>query len=177
MAYSTAAEVRIVLAGFIDPLSGQDPDYTAAKLSDAQIEYEISNADEQINSVLRRRYALPLSPVPAILKNLSVDIASALCDEIYRGSREYASDLSPARLRYERAKEILNSIATGDYPLFNVGEGPEEVGDSAIVINPYKGDVLLTKEVFPRGYTPGTDDNAEYSESEIIHAPYHRYWW
>jgi phage gp36-like protein len=176
MAYSTATEVRVVLAGFIDPLAGQDPDYTAAKLSDAQIEYEISNADEQINAVLRRRYSLPLPiPVPAILKNLSIDIAVAQADMIYRGSREYASELSPARLRYERAKAILDSIATGDYPLYNVDEGPEEVGDTAIVINPYKGDVLLTKEVFPRGYTPGNEDNGEYSE--VIRAPYRPSWW
>jgi phage gp36-like protein len=150
MAYSTVADVRSILAGWSE--SSPDPDLTASQLSDAQIEYEIGNADEEINSVLRRRYALPLPlPVPLILKNLSTDIAAALSDMTYRGSREYATVLAPARLRYDRARLILDRIGTGDYPLYNPGEGPDEVGDSSIVINPYPGDILLTEEVFPRG--------------------------
>jgi phage gp36-like protein len=168
MAYSTVAQVRVVLNGFVDP-GPVDPDVTPSALSDAQIEYEISNADEQINAVLRRRYTLPLpTPVPLILQNLSIDIAAAQCDLIFRGSREYASILHPARLRYDRALLILDRIATGDYPLYNAGEGPEistEAG--SIVINPYKSDVLLTKEVFPRGYRP-VDKDAEFSETDLI---------
>lgn len=176
MAYSTATEVRLVLQGFLDVQTGNDPDVTPAKLSDAQIEYEIRNADEEINSVLRRRYVLPLAePVPAVIKNLSIDIAAALCDMLFRGSKEYANELSPARLRYERARLILDRIGTGDYPLYNTGEGPDELGDTAVVINPYDGDVLLTREVFPRGYVPG--GNAEYTQLEYIpHYPYLRGW-
>lgn len=170
MAYSTVSDVRVVLSGFADPGMAVDPDYTPAKLSDGQIEYEISNADGEIDSVLRRRYALPLPlPVPPVLKNLSVDIAAALCDMTFRGSREYASVLSPARLRYDRARKILDSIATGDYPLYNVGEGPEEVGDTAVVVNPYPGDILLTEEVFPRGLAE-LETKAEYAVKPI---PYH----
>lgn len=173
MAYSTAEEVRLVLQGFMDPTQGSDPDYTPAMLLDAQIEYEISNADEQINSVLRRRYALPLPlPVPQVLKNLSIDISSYLLDMQFRGSREYANELAPTKLRYDRALLILDRIATGDYPLYNDGEGPEQVGDEAAVFNPYPGDVLLTTEVFPRGYVPGTT-SAEYSE--IVPIPYYPY--
>lgn len=171
MSYSTVEEVRTVLRGWVE--SPIEPDVTPSALSDAQIEYEIGNADEQINAVLRRRYTLPLPiPVPAILKNLSVDIAAALSDMIFRGSREYQSPLSPARLRYERALLILDHIANGDYPLYNAGEGPElptEAG--SIVINPYKGDILLTKEVFPRGYIPGEND-AEFAEELIPFSPY-----
>jgi phage gp36-like protein len=172
MAYSTVTQVRLVLSGFIENLPG-DPDVTPAALSDAQIEYEIGNADEHINAVLRRRYTLPLPlPVPLILQNLSIDIAAAQCDMIFRGSREYASPLHPARLRYDRALLILDRIATGDYPLYNVGEGPELPSEAgSVVINPYQGDILLTKEVFPRGYNPKGD--AEYAETEFI--PYYPY--
>jgi phage gp36-like protein len=172
MAYSTAAEVRLVLQGFVDVTPG-DPDRTPASLSDTQLEYEIRNADEQINSVLRRRYNLPLpDPIPIVLKNLSIDIAAAQADMMFRGSREYASALHPMRLRYERALLILDRIATGDYPLYNEGEGPEGVGDDALVLNPYDGDVLLTEDVFPRGYRPGGRE-VEYSEIEAI--PYYPY--
>ena len=171
MPYSTVAQVRVVLDGFVETPS--DPDVTPSELSDAQIGYEISNADEHINAVLRRRYTLPLPlPVPLILQNLSIDIAASQSDLIFRGSREYASILHPARLRYARALLILDHIATGDYPLYNVGEGPEIDSEAgSIVINPYKGDILLTKEVFPRGYMPNGE--AEYAETEFI--PYYPY--
>lgn len=173
MAYSTAPEVRLVLQGHIQAIPGET-DVTPASLSDAQIEYEISNADEQINAVLRRQFALPLpTPVPPVLRNLSIDIACAQLDMMFRGSREYASDLSPMRLRYARAKEILERIATGDYPLYNPGEGPDEVGGS-IVINPYEGDVLLTRDVFPRGYIPGRGSGTEYAQVEFM--PYYPYY-
>jgi phage gp36-like protein len=175
MAYSTVADVRLVLEGFNDPNESPDPDYTPALLSDAQIEYEISNADEEINAILRRRYAVPLpTPVPEVLKNLSVDIAAALCDMTFRGSREYASVLAPARLRYERARLILDRISTGDYPLYNEGEGPEQVGDTSIVINPYPGDILLTREVFPRGYAM-VEGSAEFAELATVPIPYYPY--
>lgn len=172
MPYSTADDVRLVVQGMIDTSQGEDPDYTPAHLSDAQIEYEISNADLQIDAVLRRRYSLPLpEPVPPVIKNLSIDIAASLVDMQFRGSREYASVLHPARLRYERALLILDRIATGDYPLYNDDDplAPSAIGDEAAVFNPYKGDVLLTKEVFPRGYIPGNEGNGsdEYAQAII----------
>lgn len=174
MPYSTVTEVRLVLQGFVEAGPGSDPDITSALLSDAQIEYSISSADEEINSVLRRRYALPLpAPIPVIIKNLSIEIAAAQADLIFRGSREYANELSPSRIRYERAKELLERIATGDYPLYNVGEGPEEVGDTSLVINPSPSDddFILVTDVFPRGL-PDSED-AEFSETTLI--PYRPY--
>lgn len=176
MPYSVAEDVRLVLQGMSDPGQGNDPDFTPAHLSDAQIEYEIGNADLQIDLILRRRYAIPLPlPFPAVLKNLSIDIAVSLADMQFRGSREYASVLHPARLRYERALLILDRIATGDYPLYNPGEGPSEVGDEAAVFNPYPGDILLTKEVFPRGYVPGLGSSGEYGERQVEAIPYYPY--
>jgi phage gp36-like protein len=173
MAYSTPVQVRVVLQGFLDSNQG-DPDITPSNLSDAQIEYEISNADEQINAVLRRRYETPLpEPVPLVIRNLSVDIAAALSDMTFRGSKEYASPLSPFRLRYERALLILDRIATGDYPIYNESESPMPIGGS-IVINPYgDGDVLLTREVFPRGYDPA-HEGSEFAET-IQPIPYYPY--
>lgn len=173
MSYSTPAQVRVVLMGFLDSQQG-DPDVTPSNLSDAQIEYEISNADAQINSAIRRRYSTPLpEPVPDLVRNLSIDIAAALADMNFRGSKEYASQLAPFRLRYERALLILDYISTGAYPLYNEGEGPEQTGSGgSIVINPYDGDVLLTKEVFPRGYNPG-HEGSEFAETGPI--PYYPY--
>lgn len=175
MAYSTVPEVKTVLSGFVDP-APQDPDIVPSKLSDAQIEYEIKNADAQIDAAVRRHYNLPLpEPVHPLLNVISVDIAAAQCDLIFRGSREYATILAPLRLRYERAKLLLDGIASGDFPLYNEGEGPEGVG-GAIVINPYPTDILLTNEVFAHGgpFNGRSEEGAEMTE--IPYNPYLRYW-
>lgn len=172
MPYSTKEQVREVLKGLANTQDSYD--VTPDDLSDTQVEYEIRNADNQIDLSLRRHYRLPLpEPIPPILNILSVDIAVALCDMTYRGSREYASELSPIRLRYQRAIDILERIAEGIYPIYNEDEGPERGG--AVVINPYPGDVLLTKEVFPRGiHFPAT--GGEFGERVTERYPYHNGW-
>lgn len=177
MTYSTVEEVRSILRGFVDGVSA-DPDVVPSKLSDAQIEYEIKNADAQIDGALRRRYDLPLPvPVPNIIQVISCDIAAALCDMTFRGSREYPAELAPFRLRYERAKDMLESIASGDYPIYNEGDGPGEVGGN-IVINPYPGDVLLTEEVFAHGgpFDGGRGDGSA-EMAQIPYYPYLKYRW
>jgi phage gp36-like protein len=175
MAYSTKEEVRQLLQGVVEG-GGIPVDYTPNTLSDAQIEYEIKNADEQINATLRRKYSIPLAePVPAILNTLSVDIAAALCDMTWRGSKEYTNEYNPFRLRYDRALLILDRIAEGSYPIYNPGEGPNDPDSGAIVINPYDGDVLLTEDVFPRGYRPGPEHQGEFVEN--IPYKYTRSWY
>jgi phage gp36-like protein len=99
MAYSKVQDVRLVLRGFADPDLQDDPDYTPAMLDDAQIEWAIRDADSQIDSVVRRIYATPLpDPVPEIIISLSTDMAAVLATHLWRGSREYANELAPARV-------------------------------------------------------------------------------
>jgi hypothetical protein len=166
MAYSTKEEVRQILEGLVEV--GGNRDFTAAGLTDAQVEYEIGNADSQIDLALRKRgYTTPLPPpVPSIIHFLSVDIAVAQCDMIFRGSREYANENHPARMRYDRARRLLLQIVDSDYPIYNPGEGPEIAAIyDAELVNPYPGDVLETKDVFPRGAKfLRTHDGAEYAE-------------
>lgn len=164
MAYSTKEDVRQVLVGIV---SESEYDSTSAALSDDQIEYEIGNADSQIDLALRKRgYTTPLpSPIPSVIRNLSVDIAVALSDMTARGSNVYGSENHPARIRYDRARRILLQIGDGSYPIYNPGDGPDITAIyDAEVLNPYPGDVLLTKEVFPRGADFLRGDGIEYTE-------------
>lgn len=172
MAYSTVQDVRTVLRGFSDPHMEDDPDYTPAMLGDAQIEWAIRDADAQIDGVLRRIYAVPLpDPVPDIVVTLSVDMAAVLSDAIWRGSREYSSELAPARVMWTRCMRILDSIGKGAIQIYNVGEGPDPVGNEAIVINVYEDDILLDRDVYPHGNSPDKASNkAEYTTVPI---PYH----
>lgn len=152
-----------------------DPDYTPAMLEDAQIEWAIRDADSQIDSVLRRIYAVPLpDPVPDIVVAMSIDMAAVLADNIWRGSREYATELAPARVLWTRCMRILDSIGKGSLQIYNAGEGPDPVGNEAVVINIYTGDILLDRDVYPHGNSPDKASNkAEYTTVPI---PYHPPW-
>lgn len=181
MAYSTKEQVREVIQGHIE--EGGEFDVTPSKLSDDQIEYEIKNADAQIDLVLRKRgYSTPLPggydlasgealpdqefDLPGVINSISIDIAAAQCDLIFRGSRDYqgAGDANPFRIRYDRARKLLLQIGDGNYPVYNPGEGPEYKSPySAVVFNPYPGDVLLTEEVFPRGARFLHDNGTEFA--------------
>lgn len=174
MAYSTWEEVREVLKGLIEP---NEYDVTPAfNLTQPQIEREISNADAEIDLALRKAgYSTPLSSPPQLVHQLSIDIAVALCDLTFRGSRAYEGELSPFRIRYDRAKELLKLIAEDDYPVYNPGDEDAPVrgaGYDAVVVNPYPGPVLLDEEVFPRGIK-FFGNTAEYAETEDI--PYRPY--
>lgn len=174
MAYSEPKDVRLVLRGWSDPHMSDDPDYTPAMLDDAQIEYAIRDADSQIDSVLRRVYAVPLpDPIPDLIYALSTNMAACLADGIWRGSREYANELSPPRILWGRCARMLDRIGTGSLQIYNVGEGPEQVGNQSVVINPYPGDVLLDTDVYPRGNSPDkTGQNAEFAQKPIPQTPY-----
>lgn len=173
MAYSTVQEVRLILRGWSDPHMSDDPDYTPAMLDDAQIEYAIQDADSQIDAVLRRIYALPLpDPIPDLIHTLSTDMAAVIADSIWRGSREYASELAPARILWGRCARFLDRIGSGALQLYNAGEGPEQVGNEAVVINPYPGDILLDTDVYPRGNSPDrTGQDAEYAHKTTVYIP------
>lgn len=173
MAYAEVRDVRLILRGWADPHMSDDPDYTPAMLDDAQIEYAISDASAQIDTVLRKIYALPLpDPIPDIIHTLATDMAAVLCDNIWRGSREYANELSPPRITWDRCNGILRDIGRGTLQLYNAGEGPPQVGNESVVINPYPGDVLLDTDVYPRGNSPDRVGKAEYSTVPMPSSPY-----
>jgi phage gp36-like protein len=132
------------------------------RITDAQISYAITSAEGQVDLSLRKRYDLPLNdPVPSIVVSLATDIAAYLSDLTFRGNQPYQNAMHPMRLRYERANLILSQIAGGSLDIFDTVET-----DIQSVYNPYPGDVLLTTDVFPRGFALGR--GGEYSETERI---------
>lgn len=146
MAYSTAAEVRLLLVGVNDS-PATDYDLTADKLSDAQIEADIADADAEIDTALGDRYTVPFpTPIPSLVNSLSINIAAYLADLRFRGGKEYASELSPFYLRYQRARDLLDSLVSGAATI--PGEDVED--EFGVVINPYEGTMFNTKHIFTR---------------------------
>lgn len=166
MAYTTPEKVRGILKGFVEALSPQAK-RQADELDDAQIKYAISNAEAQINATLRSRYNVPFAdPAPDLIQVIATDIAAALADLTYRGATVYQSALHPMRLRYERANLLLSQVAGGSLSVYDVTEEAIEG-----LYHPYPGDVLLTTDVFPRGFN--LVRGGEYSETDRI--PYDPY--
>lgn len=167
MAYSEVGDIQDILVGQV----GQPGEYdiTPAMLSDAQIEYAISDADAQIDLVVRKLgYETPLpSPVPAIVHTLSCDIAAYLAWMTWKG--EQSMDAAhPIRLRYDRANSLLKQVQMGLAELYDYADlnAPPRSTAGAILINDYP--VFTPKDVFPRRTPWAATHDAEFGETIYI---------
>lgn len=161
MAYCVVEDVRKILSGTRGADSDVNANMNANSLDDDQIEYAISDADQQINSALRKKYFVPilvggLAPgvVPAEIFTLSVNIASYNAYLIYRQDREFASPLASVILRYQRATVTLTGISDGTVEL-PIDEMIVK-DDLQTVFNAYDGPLFPSSNIFnaPEGYIP-----------------------
>lgn len=120
MAYCTQSDLE-------EQISGEDlialSDDEGNGLANANvIGRAIADADAEIDSYAGSRYAIPLSPVPVMIRKLSVDIA------IYNLFNRRSLNLPDARLaRYENAIRFLRDLAKG---LVSMGaDAPAEPDD------------------------------------------------
>lgn len=146
MAYCSVDDVKLVLQG----TSGELP-AAADKLDETQIHVEIENAQCEVDAALSNFYITPLTAVPGlvlpdIIMYITRDIAVYLCDLTFRMSKEYGGGASPIRLRYSRAKDLLNGLLNGKYTL----DVPEDARRSTNgeVFNPYEGDLITVEHLF-----------------------------
>ncbi|MCH8029077.1 MAG: DUF1320 domain-containing protein [Candidatus Dadabacteria bacterium] len=73
MAYSVQADIEKSLPTATVALLTDDVNGTTIDV--AVLNEAVADADETIDAYLRSRYTVPLNPVPAIIKKLSVDLA------------------------------------------------------------------------------------------------------
>jgi phage gp36-like protein len=99
----------------IDPV---DPDHAAII---ARVDEAIETADAEIDGYCAVKYSVPLSPVPAVVNKLSVELA------IYylHGRRSIPEKIEK---RYERAVSRLKDIARG---LLSLGVDPEPAASTS----------------------------------------------
>lgn len=85
-------------------------DWTTAELDRAAqalvvVQRALQDADDTINGYISARYALPLTPVPAVLQRVAADLA-----------RYYLYDdqvTDPVKARYEAAVKLLRDVSSG----------------------------------------------------------------
>lgn len=99
---------------------------------EAKVSRALEDAQATIDAYIAVRVSLPVNPVPAILKNLSVDIA------VYRMASDAGLLAEDMRTRYEDAISFLRDLAAGKatlpIPRINPGDtstspmgGPQHV--------------------------------------------------
>lgn len=147
MAYCAIEDVQMILEG----TSGELP-AAADKLTADQLEQAIDDAQTEVDLALSNFYVTPIvtdhEPTNEVLKHITADIAVYLADLTFRMSKEYGSGANPLRLRYSRARSLLDGILSGRYrlmvPEVNLQSGTSEV------INPYDGDLITVEHLFGR---------------------------
>lgn len=119
MAYSTQTDLEKQLPqARLIQLADDDGDNLA---DTGVIDEAITKADDEINGYAATRYTVPFSPVPTLVKTLSVDIA------IWNLYSRRTIENDTVNKRYERAIQILKDIAGGKVSL-GESPGPAEAG-------------------------------------------------
>lgn len=136
--YCSAEDVRKALAP-----EGAEDQSTAAEMSDDAIYREVTNAQQEIDARLRDRYMVPFADgeVPGLVSTITADIAAYLSTLTQRRAGEVVED-DTVRLRYARAKELLEKLGDGtldlDVPPAEVQAGAGEPS----LYNQYDGDLF-----------------------------------
>jgi phage gp36-like protein len=86
-------------------------DANAGTVDTSAVDRAIADADAEIDGYCSGRYTVPFSPVPAIIRKLSVDIAVYNVYSRRRGAPE------SRKQRYDNAIAFLKSISSGEVSL------------------------------------------------------------
>jgi len=97
-------------------------DAGAGAVDETVVERAIADADAEIDAYAMTRYATPLSPVPAMIRKISVDIAVYHLFARRRGAPEDRKE------RYKNAVKFLEGLAKG---LISIGAATPAASDDA----------------------------------------------
>ncbi|HDH51223.1 MAG TPA: DUF1320 domain-containing protein [Nitrospirae bacterium] len=120
MAYCTLTEIKDRIPE--ENLIQLTDDDNRGIVDQGKVDAAILDADEVIDGYLRGRYTLPLSPVPALLNKISIDIAVF---NLY--SRKLEFEMAEViKDRHKNALKLLTQIQSGTVTLGTAsGETPE----------------------------------------------------
>ena len=108
-----------------DELIGLSDDAAAGAVDDDVISRAIADADAVVDVYCHERYTVPLTPVPAMIRRVSVDIA------IYNlYSRRDDSAPETRQDRYKEALRFLEKVAAGKIGLGVATPAPADTPDS-----------------------------------------------
>jgi len=131
MAYCDQDDIlKLIKEAEVAELTFDDPSGDA-EVDDDMVTEAIAKADAWIDTKLAKRYSVPLSPVPVIVKNASAAIAVWYL----RGRRQDGIDDTTQEI-YESYEKLFNSISSGKDDLPGVEEASDaEAGTSSVTGN------------------------------------------
>jgi phage gp36-like protein len=139
MAYSTQTDIEEQLSQ--SELIQLTDDAGSGSVDTSVVSRAIADADDEVNSYLQERYAVPVSPAPGLVRKLSVDIA------IYNLFARRDIEAPVRTRRYEDAVRLLKALARGEASL-GVEPPAAEVHDE---------DVQTSRGESERTFRRGTD--------------------
>ena len=110
MSYSTKANILLQLDS--DTLTNLTDDTDSGTANDDVVNQAIADADALIDSYVGSSYAVPLTTIPAIIKNISVDIAIY---NLYSRRTDTIPDIR--KDRFTNALKYLQDISNGKIAL------------------------------------------------------------
>lgn len=116
----------------IDNLYGEDTLYSVAGdgnggVDTARVDHALADATDEVEMSLRGRYALPLSPIPPIVRRWVIDIALALVPS----SGAAGSDLIAERAK--AARQSLKDVRSGGLVLDLPTADPAAPGGAGLI--------------------------------------------
>ncbi len=99
-------------------------------IDDVVVGRALDDADAMIDGYVSKRYALPLSPPPAVLTRIAVDLA-----RYYLHGERVEKDGAVA-LAHKQAMDWLRDVSKGLVALVHDAAEPKPAGDGAIQANP-----------------------------------------
>ena len=141
MNYCSLADLQLAIpAQTLIWLSNDDP--AAEAISQAVVDEALRQAHELVDAHLRGRYNLPLSPVPSVVKDMSVNLARHW---LY-ARRPEGNDLPDAVTRtYKAALKMLEQMRDGMLSIGDPEHGPAtpEPGEMKVRARPNRFDSSL----------------------------------
>lgn len=118
MAYTTPKDIRKIIRKL--PTS----------ITDEDIQTHIDTTEAYVNGSLGVVFQVPFEPVPELVKNIATDMSIFFMTEsLYSSNMPNLDEYQETR--FERAKEMLNSIAIGDIVLIVDGQEVKPKGSAS----------------------------------------------
>lgn len=117
-------------------------DSSATSVDETKISDAIGDGDGLIDFYLASQYEVPFSPVPAIIKNISISIARY---NLYK--RKYDVEFPEAIQRsYEEATELLRTIRDGEIEIVGATRQDDASRDFIVATNIEEEDIVYNDD-------------------------------
>lgn len=136
MPYCTQTDILEQLSQ--DELIGLTDDAGAGVVDASVVARAVADADAEIDSYAAGRYTVPFSPVPAMIRKTSVEIAIYNLFSRRRGAPD------SRRQRYDASTRFLRSLANGEVTLGS--DSPGASTDDGIAASVSSDDRIFSKD-------------------------------